>query len=330
MNGRRAVKVAAWAPMIGLWAAVALVAGHAGSNDQASALDGFLRGPVDLAGPRLAQTRYYRFESQVVQIGFDGRRTGIQTYVLKLKCVPASLAGKPGDEYTCRSLTLQADSEKPAAIPALAGWTYVFKDSPTGADEAGQVLGIPHAKFEGLVDDQGRKIAPAVSYLIYNNFIDFHSFNDILSRPTPEGKGVQDLTRIGQRIVHSAAFTSPAVNLGTNIKPGSFFKNGEITMELKGLGLVDGSPCALVGYDSGESTLKMIVSMSPKVDIVTEGGSEYAGDFWIDLSSCWMRRMALNEFVVTRTSLPGGGKMDSYIVRHLTIRLISAEEYGMD
>ncbi len=323
MNKGRISRTAARVLMIGLSAAAVLTAGPAGRVDQASAPDGYLRGPIDLAGPRLARTRYYRFESQVVQIGFDGKRTGVQTFVLKLKC-------EPGDKFTCRSLTVQANSEKPASIPALAGWTYVFQVTPTGADAEGQVLGIPHAKFEGLVDDQGRKIAPAVSYLIYNNFIDFHSFNDILSRPTPEGKGIQDLTRIGQKIVHSAAFTSPAVNLGTNIKPGSFFKNGEITLELKGLGLVDGAPCALVGYDSGESTLKMIVPMSPKVDIVTEGGSEYVGDFWVDLSSRWMRRLVLNEFIVSRTALPGGGKLDSYNVRHLSIRLVGREEYEKD
>jgi len=39
-----------------------------------------------------------------------------------------------------------------------------------------------------------------------------------------------------------------------------------------GLG-VEPSACAVVGYDSGESTLKMIVPMGPDRDVVTEGGS---------------------------------------------------------
>ncbi len=313
--------------LIVLLSAAALVGRPIRTQDRLSEV---LQGPIDLAGPRSAQTQYFLFENQVVQVGLDGKRTGAQTYVLKLKCVPAALAGKPGDEYTCRRMTIQSSPEKPASIPALDGWTYVFMLTPTGTDAEGQVLGIPHAKFEGLVDDRGRKFAPAVSYMIYNNFIDFHSFNDLLSRPTLEGKGIQDLTRIGQKITHAAAFTSPAVNLGTNIKPGSFFKNGEVTEELKGLGLVDGAPCAVVGYDSGESTLKMIMAMGANADIVTEGGSEYAGDFWIDLSSRWMRRLVLNEFIVSRTSLPGGGKLEAYTVRHLSIRNVSREEYEKD
>jgi hypothetical protein len=309
---------------------------HASSQKrpETSAPAAVLEGRQDLAGPRSPQVQHFFAETRLIRMGFDGRRIGTVTYWMKLRCEPAASTGKANDEYTCRRFFFQRDSGQPVTVPALAGWTYAFRVFPTGQDERGQVLGIPHAKFEDLVDSRGAKLPPDQSYLFYNHFIDFHSFNDLLSRPTPGGKGIQDLTRIGEKIVHSAAFTEPPVNLGTNIKEGSSFRNGEMTMELKGLGLADGAPCAIVGYDSGESRLRMIMAAGGK-DIVTEGGSEYAGDMWIDLQTRWLRRLSLNEFVVTETVLPEGGpmggtKIDAYNVRHLTIHLISREEYEKD
>jgi hypothetical protein len=287
-----------------------------------------LQSAYDLGAARKPEAQYFRMETVVVHIGFDGKRTGSETYYLTLKCVPAALSGKAGDVYTCRDFRYSINEGEPRAIPALAGWTYVFDLSPTGRDEKGQVLGVPHAKFEDLVDGSGKKLPPTISYFVYNNFIDFHAFNDVFGRPSAEGGGIQALTRIGQKVVHSSAFSEPPVNLGAGIKEGSVFRNGEVTLEFMGLGLVDGAPCALVGYDSGESTLKMIIAAGPNTDIVTTGGSEYKGVLWVDLATHWVRKVIMDEFVVTQTTLPGPGqKIDGYTVRHLLSRLISREEY---
>ncbi len=287
-----------------------------------------LQGPYDLGAPRKPEVRYFRMETVVLHIGFDGKRTGSETFYLTLKCVPAALSGKGGDVYTCRDFRYKINDGEPVTVPALAGWTYVFELGSTGRDEKGQVLGIPHAKFEDLVDGSGKKLPSTMSYFVYNNFIDFHGFNDVFGRSSSEGADIQALTRIGQKIVHSSAFSEPPVNLGAGIKEGSVFRNGEVTLEFKGLGLVDGAPCALVGFDSGESTLKMIVAAGPNTNVVTTGGSQYKGDLWIDLATHWVRKVAMDEFVVTQTVLPGPGqKMDAYIVRHLLSRLISREEY---
>jgi hypothetical protein len=48
-----------------------------------------------------------------------------------------------------------------------------------------------------------------------------------LARPTAGGGGIQELRRIGQQIVHASAFTEPPLNLGSGIKKGSVFRNGE-------------------------------------------------------------------------------------------------------
>jgi hypothetical protein len=292
-----------------------------------------LAGPFDLGGPLEPAVRYYVQTTDFVQFGFDGRRTGIETYVVKLKVVPAALSGQGGDEYTVGEFAVRSGGGEAETIPSLAGWRYVFKRTATGTDEKGQVLGIPHDKFLDLVTSSGKKIPPIGSYPVYNSFIDFHAFNDEFARPVEGGGGVQDLKAIGQTIRHASAFSEPAVNLGSGIKEGSVFRNGDVRLTFKGIGLVDGAACAIVGYDSGESTLKMIMPQPGGREIVTEGGSQYVGDIYIDLGARWVRKVTLDEHVVTETRLPAGAggapgpKFQAYTVRHLVTRMIGREEF---
>jgi hypothetical protein len=291
-------------------------------------LSPYLKGPFDLAGNRTPQVQYFRQETQFIHIGFDGKRTGIETYIVKLKCVPAALSGKGGDEYTCGEFQLRINDGQVVTIPSLAGWSYLFGLAGTGTDDKGQVFGIPHAKFENISDSSGNKLVPGIRYAVYNNFIDFHGFCDVFARPSAGGKGIQDLQNIGQRIVHAASFSEPPVNLGSGIKEGSVFRNGEVTLEFKGVGVVDNAVCAIVGYDSGESTLRMIMPLGADKDMETVGGSEYKGDLYIDLATRWVRKVVMDEFVITETRMPGPApKIDAYTVRHLLMRMISKEEF---
>jgi hypothetical protein len=286
-----------------------------------------LKGPFDLSAERKPESQHFHMETQFIHIGFNGKRTGTETYILKLRCIPAALSGKNGDEYTCPEFGLQINTEPAVTIPALRDWTYVFNPSLSGMDERGPMFGIPHGKFEDIADSLGNMLPVEIRYAIYNNFIDFHSFNDVFARPMRFGKGIQDLKAIGQRIVHAAAFIEAPVNLGAGVKPGSVFRNGEVTLELKGVSVVDGVPCALVAYDSGESTLKMIMPFATDQEIVTEGGSEYKGDIYIDLATRWVRKVTLDEFVITQTRVTNQTKIDSYTVRHILLRLIGLEEF---
>lgn len=293
-----------------------------------------LGGPFDLGGPLKPEVRYYVQTTDYINFGFDGRRTGIATYTVKMKVVPAALSGKGGDEYTVREFSVKTGGGQAETIPALAGWSYVFKRSESGLDEKGQVLGIPHDRFTDLVTAAGKKIAPIASYPIYNSFIDFHAFNDEFARPASGGSGIQDLTAIGRTVRHASAFSEPAVNLGSGIKEGSVFRNGDVRLTFKGVGLVDGAPCAVIGYDSGESTLKMIMPQPDGKEMVTEGGSEYVGDIYVDLAARWVRKVTMDEHVVTETRLPAaaaggaaGQKFPAYTVRHLLTRMIGREEF---
>ncbi len=281
-----------------------------------------LKGPFNLAINRKSEIQYYKMKTQFIHMNFDGKRRGTETYLLKLKCNPAALTGKKFDQCTCKEFGLQINDNTLTAIPKLDNWEYEF--NPMSGLDGGPVFGIPHDVFNDLKDKNGNKLSPDIRYAIYNNFVDFHALNDAFSRPM-FGKGVDALKFIGDKIVHPAAFSEAPVNLGTTVKPGSVFHNGEITLELKGVSVVDGNACALVGYDSGESTLKMKMESGNR-DKLTEGGSEYIGNIYIDLKTGFVRKITLDEFVITEVT-EGESKEKNYTVRHLSMDLIDKKDF---
>jgi len=265
-------------------------------------------------------------QTEFVHMGFNGKRTGAEKYCLTLRCIPAAVAGKQLDQCTCGSFIVQLYSEDTVTIPALEHWGYEF-DPMSGADGKGLVFGIPHDRFSGLVDSKGDEFSPDIRYAIYNNFVDFHALNDVFSRPL-YGRGIEQLKHFGDRIVHPGAFVEAPVNLGEAVKPGSVYRNGEVSLLLKGISIVDGAACAIVEYDSGESTLKMIMATAKGPDVLIEGGSEYKGDIYIDLKTGWVRKVTLDEFVETETTKADDrAKVNECVVRHLLLQMIDREEF---
>jgi hypothetical protein len=286
-----------------------------------------LRGTLDLSIGREPETQYYHMQTQFIHMGFDGGRTGVETYLLRHRCLPAALSGKKLDEYTCQEFGLKLNDGPFATLPALRSFTYQF-DPMSGVLGKGPMFGIPQAPFREMTDSLGTQLPPDVCYAAYNNFVDFHALSDVFPKPMKFVKGVEELKSVGDRIVHPGSFAEAPVSLTGVVRSGSVFRNGELALELKGVSLVDDRPCALVNYDSGESTLRMAFIRGDSEDLMTEGGSEYAGDLYIDLTSGWVRKVTLNEFVVTQTStasLPN--KVPSYTVRHILLRLISEQEF---
>ncbi len=289
--------------------------------------DSILDREFQLAGKRSQETQYFLMESRLITYALDGSRVGTDIFRLRLKCVPAGIARTAGDEYTCARFTLQQGDAPEMEIPALENWTYVLNQA--GMDEKGQVFGIDHGKFENLVDRSGAAISPDKIYHVYNAFIDFHSFCDVFAVSAGEGKGIQDLKKIGQKIVHAAAFSEPPVNLGSNTAEGSYFKNGEITLEFKGLSTVNGRTCALLEYDSGESSFKMIMRPMPNMEILSVGSSHYRGDIYKDIATNWVQKVTMNEVVVSETTLPmPPNKIDSVVERIILIRNVGEKEFS--
>jgi hypothetical protein len=290
--------------------------------------DAILQQTFELGGERSQQTQYYLMESKMLYYTLDGTRAGTDVFRLSLKCVPATIAGTDGDQYTCAKFTVQLADETEVEIPALRNWSYIFKIPPTGVDEKGQTLGIDHAPFENLVDSSGNAISPHIAYHVYNAFIDFHGLCNVFVARTDEDNDIGDLKSIGQKIVHFSAFSEGPVNLGSNIAEGSTFKNGEVTLEFKGLSRVAEATCALVGYDSGESSFLMILAPAPRATTLTYGSSHYMGDIHIDLVTNWVMKATMDEFVVTEMiSATSPYKVNSVIERNIIIRNVDAEEF---
>jgi hypothetical protein len=287
-----------------------------------------LKQTFDLAGQRSKETQYYLMESTLVEYALNGDRTNSDTYRLRLKCVPGEKAGWDGDKYTCVRFTLQQGDAAEVSIPTLEGWTYIFTD---GIDDKGQVFGIDHGKFESLIDANGNALPPGKVYHVYNAFIDFHSFCNVFAERPAEGNGIQDLKEIGQEVVHAAAFSEPPVSLGSNVGEGSVFRNGRITLEFKGLSLVNGRRCALLEYDSGESSFEMVMKPTPDMEIQTVGSSHYKGDIYKDLSTSWVQKVTMTEFVISETTLPiPPDRVNSIVERSILILNVGRNEPDSD
>jgi hypothetical protein len=277
---------------------------------------------------RSPETQYYHMQTQFIHMGFDGKRAGIETYLLRLRCTPATISGKKLDEYTCREFGLQLNNGPITTFPALRLLAYQF-DVMAGVLSKGPMWNIPQEPFLGMKDSLGNQLPPDICYAAYNNFVDFHALSDVFSKPMKYVKGIERLKSIGDRIVHPGAFSEAPVSVTGVVRQGSVFRNGELTLVLKGVSLVDDRPCALVNYDSGESTLRMaFIQVNGGEDVMMEGGSQYLGDIYIDLATGWVRKVTLNESVVTQTSTESQpDKIPGYTVRHILLRLISQQDF---
>lgn len=286
----------------------------------------YLQQEFELAGERSPERRYYLMETKVLKYALDGKRTGVDTLRLKLEYVPASISGKDQDEYICKRFTVQQGTASAVSIPALAGWSYVFVQ---GYDEEGRVFGIDHERFENLETGEGKALPPDMAYFVYNTFIDFHGFCNAFAERTDEGRGIQDLKKIGDKIIHAASFSEPPVSLGSNVAEGSTFKNGEVTLEFKGISLVDEVLCSVVAFDSGESSFNMIMQPTPEMEIKTVGSSHYNGDLFIDMESNWVQKVVMDEIVVSETILPmPPHKINAVIERMSTIRSVNESVFS--
>ena len=277
-----------------------------------------LRQEYNLVPQHSKDTQYYEMESKLQKHAPDGTPQGWDIYRLYLRCVPSADTSR-GDEYTCLKFTVQINNSAEVLIPSLTNWKYFFS-LHAGYDKKGQVFGIDHGKFENLTEENGKMLPIENSYHVYNAFIDFHSMS-VFAEKTTAGNGVQNLKRIGDEIVHAASFTQPPVNLGSQIAEGSYFKNGEIILAFKGLGLVNKKACALLECDSGESSFYMLTKPMANMEVTTKGSSHYWGDIYKDLSTGWIQKAILHEMVISETNVPGmANKINAVVERSISIK----------
>lgn len=263
--------------------------------------ESFLRQEYDLVRERSTELQYYHMEREIVDRAEDTTRMSVETYNLRLMVEPGDRSAGNADKYTCAGFAVQTDGGSEVTIPALEGWSYDIMGD-IGIDEKGQLFGIPHAKFESLTDSNGEMLEPVVAYQVYDLFIDFHTYINTFAEPVKEGKGIQDLKKIGDKIVHKSAFPESPINLVSSIAEGSTLKDGEVTLEFKGMSVVDGATCAILHVDSGEGSFTMIFSPMPNMEIKTVGSTHYWADIYLDLASKWVKKVEVTVVDVTKVT----------------------------
>jgi hypothetical protein len=259
-------------------------------------------------------TQYYQMESKLEKHALDGTPQGWDVYRLYLRCIPSGDSSR-GDEYTCLKFTVQINKAAEISIPSLTNWKYFFSLTANRDDKKGEVFGIDHSKFEKLTDENGKMLPFENTFHVYNAFVDFHTMS-VFAEKTPTGNGVQNLKHIGDKIIHSASFSQPHEG-----NDSSYFKNGEITLVLKGLSIVNEKTCAMLEYDSGESSFYVVTKPMANMTVTTRGSSHYWGDIYKDLTAGWIQKANLHELVISETTVPGmTNKINSVIERSITIK----------
>jgi len=278
----------------------------------------------DFTQDKLNNPQYFVMNSVSKNYSLDGKLKHTDQYTMYVHYLPAQHSQKKLNAYTCFKFVFQQDSSEAVTIPALKNWSYTFT---SGIDEKNQVFGIDHQRFENLKDENGNILSQGAAYSIYNTFIDFHSFCTYLADPT-EGKGIQHLKKIGQKIVHESAYSEPPINLGSNVKEGSYFRNGEITLELMGLGVIQKKPCAIIHFESGDCFYKLTIQPLPDMEVITKGGSHWRGEMYRDLVTQWVNKVIMNEVVISETILPAPPhKINAVVERNIIIRNLDKDEF---
>ena len=280
----------------------------------------------DLCKERYWEPQYYHMDIEIITRASNGTRAKVETYSMRLMGKPVNLSAGKVVRWTCAWFAIKIGEGPEIAVPAMEGWSYDF-NTGVGIDEHGQVLGIPHAQFESLTDNKGKKLDALVAYQVYNQFVQFHAYVDHFATPDPEGgKGIQDLKSIGDRIVIDGFSEDLPLAVGLIIKEDSIYKAGVETLELKGLSVVDGKSCALLGIDGGEGSYTMAMEVTPDVNAKTVGGTRYFGDIYVDLASMWLKKAEITVVDVTETSMGNKVVANTTIESHYRIRALTELE----
>ncbi len=281
----------------------------------------------DLSKDRSLEPQYYHMDVEIITRASDGSRAKVETYSTHLIGKPANLTSGKADNWTCSRFTIKIDENPEVTIPSIEGWSYNFNRG-VGIDEYGQVLGIPHAKFESLIDSQGKKLDALAAYQVYNQFVQFHAYVDHFAAANQDGgKSIQDLKGIGDKIVFDDYSEDLPLTVGLVIQDGSIYRPGMEMLEFKGLSVIDSKSCVLLGVDGGEGSYSMIMEVMPNTNAITVGGTRYFGDIYVDLESMWLKKAEIIVVDVTETSI--GGNVVANTTIESRVKITTAENISM-
>ena len=105
----------------------------------------------DFGGKRSIKSQYFVVRLEVSSHKSNGKVKNLDFYTL---CII-----RESEKYTCKEISFQHNKEQEVSIPSLAGWSYDFDIkslNKDGVDEHGLMLGIPHTKFENMIDSKNK------------------------------------------------------------------------------------------------------------------------------------------------------------------------------
>jgi hypothetical protein len=293
--------------------------------------NGMLEQEYDLVGERSRETHYYIVQSELATHSSKGILKSTDVYRELLKVEPGDRAAGEVDRFTCNKFTITRGDDPVVRIPSLEGFSYeVNKEllDANGIDENGELYSVPEEIFEDLEDDSGAKLPFEIGYQVYSAFYYYHSYTDYAER-TSRGNGIQDLKRIGDRVVVEGSFAESPLP-GKLAKDSAFWRNGEITLAFIGLSVIDGATCAVLALDSGTCHWSMPMTYMPIMNLKTVGVSNYQAEIYLDLESRWVRKLDMALFEITSTTMWGIPVEKSIPVTKLTIRTVGADEFDRE
>ena len=272
-----------------------------------------------LDGPRVAEERFYESATVMTKVFRDGKKQPAGAIRLYLQSTPGEKqkGGKTAFKYWCRRLEIERADGQNVTVPELEKFAYEIEP---GVDAKKQVMGIEHARFLKLKDSSGKDLAFVEPYFVYNTFIDFHAFNDVMA--------TVGLRRLGDSVPAGGGQELP-VHLGTTIQEGSVYRLGESRARLDGIGVVNKKPTAVVSFDSGDSSFLMKLAIPPDAKFEVQGYSRFAGSVHVELASNWPALCRWQEIVVSETKKDGktllGG--EQIMVRVGTITALAKKDF---
>jgi hypothetical protein len=284
----------------------------------------------DLVGGRSRETQHFALESRLTIRSTSGKLKSVDTFRQFLMVTPGDPSDGESDRFTCSKFSIQRGDDPTVGVPSLEGFSYEVNRGlldENGFDDQGRLYGIPEELFEGLADSTGEKLSFEIGYQVYSVFFYYHGYTDY-AMPTQKGTGVQDLERVGDKIVHDAAFAELPIP-GKLAKTGSVWKNGEVTLEFRGLETIEHRLCAVLSFDSGSCSWSVPMNYMPVMKLKTTGVSNYRGDIHLDLESKLVKKVEMVLSETTATSMWGIPVNKSVPTTNLTIKAISQEEFDM-
>ena len=86
---------------------------------------------------------------------------------------------------------------------------------------------------------------------------------------------------------------------------------------------MDGSVCAVIGYDSGEGSLRLLMEPMPNMQIKVVGAATGTGDLYVDLATNAVKKVTMTDVSITKVTM--GGQV---LVNPITRRTLTITEVG--